>query len=78
MIVLLSLNESSSQFMTSWKEDPHFVSFFLKLSRNISELISYGLNSQILYSCLKARINSIGKARENSIVEKDVKKIKKC
>ncbi len=27
---------------------------------------------------LKARINSIGKARENSIVEKDVKKIKKC
>ena len=27
---------------------------------------------------LKARINSIGKARENSIVEKDVKKIEKC
>ncbi|GAJ08490.1 unnamed protein product, partial [marine sediment metagenome] len=27
---------------------------------------------------LKARINSIGKARENSIVEKDAKKIKKC
>ena len=29
-------------------------------------------------SSLKARINSIGKARENSIVEKDAKKIKKC
>ena len=27
---------------------------------------------------LKAIINSIGKARENSIVEKDMKKIKKC
>jgi len=26
---------------------------------------------------LKARINSIGKARENSIVKKDMKKIKK-
>ena len=29
-------------------------------------------------STLKAIINSIGKARENYIVEKDVKKIKKC
>ena len=50
MIILFSLNESSSQFMTSWKKDPHFALLFLKLSRDISELFDYSLNSKILYA----------------------------
>jgi len=45
MIILLSLNEPSSQFVASWKEDLHFVLLFLKLSGNVSELVSYSLNS---------------------------------
>ena len=45
MIILFSLNESSSQFMTSWEKDPHFILLFVKLSRDIGELFDYGLNS---------------------------------
>lgn len=45
MVILFSLNEPSSQFMTSWKEDPHSLLFFLKLSRDIGELVGYSLNS---------------------------------
>ena len=45
MIILFSLNEPSSQLMTSREEDLHFVLLFLKLSRNIGELVSYSLNS---------------------------------
>lgn len=51
MIILFSLNESLSQFMTSWEKDPHFALLFLKLSRDVSELFNYGLNPQILYPC---------------------------
>jgi hypothetical protein len=45
MIILFSLNEPSSQLMACWEEDPHFVSFFLKLGWDIGELVSYGPNS---------------------------------
>ena len=44
------------------------------LLSSITERYVNGLS----FTRLKAIINSIGKARENSIVEKDVKKIKKC
>ena len=45
MIVLFSLSEPSSQFMTSWEKDLHSLLFFLKLGRDIGELVSYCLNS---------------------------------
>ena len=45
MIILFSLNESSSQFMASWEKDPHSLLLFLKLSRNIGKFFNYGLNS---------------------------------
>jgi len=44
MIILFSLNEPSSQLMTCWEEDLQSLPFFLKLSRNIGELVSYSLN----------------------------------
>jgi len=44
MIILFSLNEPSSQLMTSWKEDPYSLLFFLKFGRDVGELISYSLN----------------------------------
>jgi len=49
MIVFFPLNEPSSQLMTSWEIDFYSTLLFLKLSRNIGEFVSYGLNPQVLY-----------------------------
>ena len=48
------------------------------LRKSWQSLIAFIVMNSDSIRTLKAIINSIGKARENYIVEKDVKKIKKC